>query len=298
MIFQPQSLKRGDTVAISCPAKKLPHPPSDAIRLLETWGLKVILGKTVTAAHHQFAGDDALRAEEFQQFMEEDTIKAIFAARGGYGTIRIIDRLNFSSFANKPKWIVGFSDVTVLHSHIYHNYQIETIHGQMPLTIPDGTIASLETLRCALFGEKLSYQYQTNMIKPGKAEGILIGGNLAILINLLGSNSDIDFRDKILFLEDVGEYVYAIDRMLWTLKRAGKLAHLRGLIIGGFSDLKDNDPPFGYSLQKMIMEKVNEYDYPVCFDFPAGHISDNQALIFGKVVQLAISQDEVLLDYL
>lgn len=298
MISQPQFLKRGDTVAISCPAKKLPHPPEDAIRLLETWGLKVVLGKTVTSAHHQFAGEDALRADEFQQFMQDDTIKAIFAARGGYGTIRIIDRLDFSSFAKKPKWIVGFSDITVLHSHIYQNYQVETIHGQMPLTIPDGTIASLETLRCALFGEKLSYQYQSAIAKPGKAEGVLIGGNLAILINLLGSSSDIDFRDKILFLEDVGEYVYAIDRMLWTLKRAGKLTHLRGLIIGGFSDLKDNDPAFGYSLQEMVLEKVSEYNYPVCFDFPAGHIPDNHALIFGRMVQLAISQNEVSLAYL
>ncbi|MFN8407234.1 MAG: LD-carboxypeptidase [Sphingobacteriaceae bacterium] len=296
MIDQPTPLKKGDKVAFTCPAKELPHEPIDAIKLLESWGLCVILGDTVKTSHHQFAGNDTLRAQDFQRFLDDDSIKAIFAARGGYGTIRIIDQLNFSKFIKNPKWVVGFSDITVLHSHIHTNYQIETIHGQMPLTISNGSTASLETLRKALFNEPLQYQYPNKTISQyGISQGLLIGGNLAILVSLLGSSSEIDYRDKILFLEDVGEYLYAIDRMLWTLKRAGKLAHLKGLIVGGFTELKDFDPPFGQTVEEMVLEKVKEYGYPVCFGFPAGHISNNQALIFGRQALLQVNEQEIRL---
>jgi len=292
----PPYLKKGDKIAITCPAKKLPGPIDSAINLLESWGLEVILGETVTSSHHQYAGTDELRRNDFQSFLNDRSIKAIVAARGGYGTIRIIDDLNFSIFKETPKWIIGFSDITVLHSHIFANYPIQTIHGQMPLNVPDGTKPSLESLRKALFGEPLYYQYKSNLYnRAGEAEAELIGGNLTLLIMMNNSVSEMDFHDKILFIEDIGEYYYSIDRMLWNLKRAGKLAHLKGLIIGGFTDLKDNDIPFGSSIEEIILEHVKDYNFPVCFDFPAGHISDNHALVLGRKVGLSVDHENTQL---
>lgn len=295
----PSYLQPGDTVAITCPAKKLPRNIEDAVKLLESWGLNVVLGETVHASWHQFAGDDELRSTDFQRFLDDPSVKAIFAARGGYGTIRIIDRLDFSGFGNHPKWIIGFSDITVLHSHIQSLYKTESIHGQMPLTIKEGSEISLETLRKALFNEEINYTYTSKANnKSGEAEGILIGGNLSLLVMMAGSVSEQEFSDKILFLEDVGEYLYSIDRMLWNLKRAGKLNNLRGLIIGGFTELKDNDIPFGQTAEQIIMEQVKEFDFPVCFNFPAGHIPDNRALIFGRMSRLKVDGQQVELGYL
>lgn len=294
----PPYLKKGDTVAITCPAKKLPADIREGIALLESWGLNVIIGETVNASYHQYAGTDELRIKDFQRFIDDQSVKAIFAARGGYGTIRIIDKLDFSSFNQNPKWIIGFSDITVIHSHLNANYSVQSIHGQMPMNVPDGTKPSLETLRKALFGEPYNYNYQslTERIN-GTAEGVLIGGNLTLLVMMSGSISEMDFSDKILFLEDVGEYLYSVDRMMWHLKRAGKLAELKGLIVGGFTDLKDNDIPFGQTAEEIIFNHVKEYNYPVCFDFPAGHISDNHALIFGRKVSLRVKPDGINLTY-
>lgn len=295
----PPYLKKGDTVAVTCPAKKLPVPINDAVKLLESWGLKVILGDTVHASWNQFAGDDDLRKKDFQKFLDDKSVKAIFAARGGYGTIRIIDGIDFSGFQTNPKWIIGFSDITILHSHVHALYYVQSIHGQMPLTIPDGTIRSLESLRQALFNEPLEYGYQNLLAnRNGSATGILIGGNLTLLLMMLGSTSDQDYRGKILFLEDVGEYLYSIDRMMICLKRAGKLSELRGLIVGGFTDLKDNDIPFGQTAEEIIMSHVKEYDYPVCFNFPAGHIEDNRALILGREAQLTVDDQNISLKYI
>jgi muramoyltetrapeptide carboxypeptidase len=285
----PQFLKKGDKVAITCPAKKLFGDINDAVSLLESWGLEVVLGETVTASHHQYAGTDALRRNDMQRFLDDSSIKAIFAARGGYGTVRIIDDLNFERFEKQPKWIIGFSDITILHSHIFKNCGVQTIHGQMPLNIPDGTRPSLESLRGALFGQPLNYKVEPHPNnKTGFARAPLIGGNLTLLVMLSQSVSDIDYAGKILFIEDVGEYLYAVDRMLWQLKRAGKLAVLKGLVIGGFTDLKDSETPFGSSIEDIVFEHVSEYDYPVCFGFPAGHIPDNHALILGKYVTLSV----------
>ena len=294
----PPYLKKGDTVAITCPAKKLPVPIDDAVKLLESWGLKVLLGDTITASWHQFAGTDKLRTADFQRFLDDNLVKAIFAARGGYGTIRIIDEIDFSGFRNNPKWIIGFSDITILHSHIQALYNIQSIHGQMPLTIPDGSKVSLETLRKALFNEPVEYNY-TSVVKnrTGSATGILIGGNLTLLLMMSGSVSQQDYSGKILFLEDVGEYLYSIDRMMHNFKRSGILSGLRGLIIGGFTDLKDNDIPFGQTADEIILSHVKDYDYPVCFDFPAGHIADNRALIFGKEISLTVEVEKVSLKY-
>jgi len=292
----PPPLKKGDKIAITCPAKKLPAPMTDAIKLLESWGLEVVLGETVGLEYHQFAGDDEQRANDLQRFIDDDSIKAIIAARGGYGTVRMIDQVDFSRFASNPKWLVGFSDITVLHAHLFANYDAQTIHGQMPVNIPDASAHSLETLRRALFGETLSYQFNSHHLnRSGECSGVLIGGNLSLLIAVSGSVSDIDYAGKILFIEDVGEYLYSIDRMMRNLKRAGKLARLAGLIVGGFTDVKDNDIPFGQTVAEIIMEVVKEYDYPVCFDFPAGHIPDNCSLVLGKMQKMEVKNEEVIL---
>ena len=291
MSITPPYLQKGDRVAIVCPAKKLPQPMDDAVALLQSWGLEVVLGDTVTASYHQFAGDDNLRAQDLQRYVNDESVKAIFAARGGYGTVRMIDKVDFSCLSTHPKWIIGFSDITVLHAHLFTNLNLQTIHGQMPVNIPDASAPSLDTLRKALFGQKLQYEIAPHPLnRTGQVEGILIGGNLAILLSLSGSISDYDYDKKILFIEDVGEYLYSIDRMLYTLKRAGKLKNLAGLIVGGFTDLKDNDIPFGQTAQEIIRAAVEEYSYPVCFDFPAGHVKDNRALVMGKKIKLLVNQ--------
>jgi len=294
----PPHLKKGDKIAITCPAKKLPRPMDDAVKLLQSWGLEVVLGETVDASYHQFAGDDDLRAKDMQRFINDDSIKAIIAARGGYGTIRMIDKVDFTHFAKKPKWLIGFSDITILHAHLFTNYGAQSIHGQMPVNIPDASAHSLETLRRALFGEELSYSFNSHALnRSGEASGTLIGGNLSLLVAISGSISDLDYKGKILFIEDVGEYLYSIDRMIRSLKRAGKLQQLEGLIIGGFTDIKDNDIPFGQTLPEIIMEVVKEYNYPVCFDFPAGHIPDNCSLILGKALKLTVRNEHVTAKY-
>lgn len=272
---------------------------TDALTLLESWGLEVVLGETVTASYNQFAGDDALRAADLQRFIKDDSIKAIFAARGGYGTIRIIDDVDFLPIKEAPKWIIGFSDITVLHAHIFANFGLQSIHGQMPMTIPDGSAASLQTLKKALFGEVFEYHFSAEKLnRHGEAQGILVGGNLALLLAVSGSVSDLDYDKKILFIEDVGEYLYSIDRMMRTLKRSGKLKNLTGLIVGAFTELKDNDIPFGQTAEEIIFETVKEYNYPVCFNFPAGHISNNQALIFGKTLHLTVQKEFTSATYL
>jgi len=295
MIKQPAYLKKGDKVAIVCPAKKLKKPIGYAISLLKDWGLDVVLGKSVYAEYHQFAGDDALRAADMQSFLDDKDIKAIIAGRGGYGTIRIIDDLDFTLFNESPKWVVGFSDITVLLSHLMAVCQTQSIHGQMPGTFEDATPESLESLRKALFGEEIIYTYNSDFPnRPGKTEGILIGGNVSLLIAVEGSVSEMDYEDKILFLEDVGEYEYGIDRMLRILKRSGKLAKIRGLIIGAFNEIKPEFIPFGQSADEVIWEIVKGYDYPIAFNFPTGHIDDNRALVLGKEVTLKIADKEVI----
>ncbi len=268
----------------------------DAVALLQSWGLDVVLGDTVNASYHQFAGDDQMRAADMQRFIDDDSIKAIFAARGGYGSIRIIDDIDFSNLSKYPKWFIGFSDITIFHLHLQTNYGLQSIHGQMPVNIPDASSKSLETLRMALFGEELAYEVTPNTLnRAGTGTGILTGGNLSLLVATLASKSDVDYAGKMLFIEDVGEYLYAIDRMMHTLKRAGKLEKLAGLIVGGFSETKDNDIPFGQTVPEIIMNVVKDYSYPVCFDFPAGHIPNNDSLILGKTAILNVSDEGVSL---
>jgi muramoyltetrapeptide carboxypeptidase len=294
MIQQPPYLKKGDKIAIVCPASRLPKSIDKAIAVFRSWGLEVETGQTVSAEHHQFAGDDALRAQELQHYLDDPDTKAIIAGRGGYGTIRIIDELDFTAFSTDPKWIVGFSDITVLLSHIYAVFGIQSIHAQMPYTFDEATPESLESLRRALFGEQIEYSYKaitqskdnaTSVPvsnKPGEMNGLLIGGNLTLLVMVQGSASEMDYTDKILFIEDVGERPSSIDRMMRMLKRGGKLARLKGLIIGAFNDLPEEKIPFGQSPEEIIWDIVKEYDYPVWFHFPTGHIDDNRAMVLGK----------------
>ncbi|WP_410222503.1 LD-carboxypeptidase [Pedobacter sp.] len=298
MIKQPAYLKKGDKIAIVCPAKKLPKPIDYGISILQGWGLEVVIGQSVTASHHQFAGTDQLRAQDLQQFLDDTSIKAIIAARGGYGTIRIIDELDFTLFKANPKWIIGFSDITVLLSHLYADLKTQSIHGQMPYTFEESTPEALESLRKALFGEIDVYNYSNEFPnKEGNISGELIGGNLTLLLAVEGSVSEMDYKNKILFIEDVGEHEYAIDRMMRTLKRKGKLKDLKALIVGAFNELGEEGIAFGQSPEEVIWELVKEYDYPVCFNFPSGHINDNRAMVLGKMINLSIEKNKVTFKY-
>lgn len=296
-MIKPPYLKNGDKIAITCPAKALKTPMTDAIKLLESWGLEVVLGETVDAVFHQFAGTDELRSRDMQKFINDDSIKAIIAARGGYGCIRIVDEIDWTPLLKKPKWIIGFSDITVFHLQL-QSMGIQSIHGQMPSTIPDSTASGLESLRKALFGEELIYEIPSSpKNRIGEASGELIGGNLSLLVASLASKSDVDYSGKILFIEEVGEYHYTIDRMIRTLDRAGKFKNLAGLILGGFTSVKNDEPYFGWDTHQIIEEVVKQYDFPVCYDFPAGHISDNHALIFGREIVLKIGKSGVNINF-
>jgi muramoyltetrapeptide carboxypeptidase len=299
MIKQPAYLKKGDKIAIVCPAKKLPTSIDAAISTLSDWGLVVEIGETVAGSYHQFSGTDEIRAADLQKYLDDPQIRAVIAGRGGYGTLRIIDDLDFTAFNESPKWLVGFSDITVLLSHAFQSLNVQSIHGQMPYTFSSSTPAALQSLKDALFGENLTYEYTSTFAnKPGKAEGVLIGGNLTLLIALEGSVSEMDYTNKILFLEDVGEREYSIDRMMRTLKRKGKLKQLKGLIVGALNEVPAESIPFGQTPEEIIFELVKEYDYPVCFNFPTGHIDDNRAMVLGKNVSLEVKQYLVELKFL
>lgn len=296
-MIQPPALKKGDKIAITCPAKSFTAPMTDAIQLLQSWGLEVVLGETIEAKFHQFSGTDDLRAKDMQTFIKDKEIKALIAARGGYGCIRIVDQIDWTPLIENPKWIIGFSDITVFHLQL-QSLGLQSLHAQMPSTIKESSKEGLESLRKVLFGEELTYKIApVSLNKLGHSQGELIGGNLSLLIASLGSATDLDYTNKILFIEDVGEYLYSIDRMMRTLDRAGKLAQLKGLIVGGFTSLKDNDIPFGFTHQEIINTVISKYNYPVCYDFPAGHLPDNRALIFGGKVKLNVSEQFTKISY-
>ncbi len=292
----PKTLKPGDTVAIVATARKVDENQLEvAVTLLKKWGLKVVLGKTIGASYNQFAGSDALRATDFQTMLDNPKVKAIWCAKGGYGTVRIIDKLNFSSFIENPKWIIGYSDVTVLHSHI-HNLGIETLHAQMPVGMEQKSIESGLSLKKILFGE--SYQMtiaSDSKNRPGEVEGVIVGGNLSILYSLCGSDSAIHTEGKILFIEDLDEYLYHIDRMLQNLKRNGLFNRLKGLVVGSMTQMHDNEIPFGKTPEDIILDHCNEYDFPIAFGVPAGHLKDNRALILGRKIRLTVTNKKTIL---
>jgi len=299
MMKQAPYLKKGDKIAVVCPAKMLRTPIDAGLDILRSWGLEVLVGATVKASYHQFAGTDPQRTADLQRYLDDPEIKAIIAGRGGYGTIRLIDDLDFTAFSRSPKWLVGFSDITVLLSHTLAVHQIMALHAQMPYTFTESTAEALDSLRAVLFGEKQAYHYTSLMPnKPGNVQGTLIGGNLSLLQALEGSVSEMDFRDKILFIEDVGEHEYAIDRMMRTLKRKGKLKELKALIVGGFTELGEEPIPFGQTPEAVIGSLVEEYGYPVCYQFPVGHIPDNRAMLLGAQVRLDIGERDVHFQYI
>lgn len=284
-MIQPPALVPGDTVGIIATARKiLPEELAPAVEVIRSWGLNTRFADRLFQAEHQFAGTDAQRAADMQQMLDDDSIKAVIIARGGYGSVRMIDRVDLSRFSAKPKWIIGYSDITVLHSHLQQCCQVSTLHGSMPVNFPAQLKAgaALETLKRSLFGEKLFYTIDAHTLnRRGEAEAVLTGGNLSVLYSLMGSVSFPEMQGKILFLEDLDEYLYHIDRMMMGLKRAGALSGLAGLLVGGMTDMKDNTIAFGKTAEEIIHDTVSEFGYPVCFGFPAGHITDNRALKLG-----------------
>lgn len=296
----PSFLKKGDKISIAAPARKISiEELQPAIDRFISWGLEPVFASNLFCSDNQYAGTDEERFIGFQQLLDNNDIKAIICSRGGYGTMRIIDKLDFSQFLKHPKWIAGYSDVTVLHSHINKNFGIETLHGTMPINFSTNTPKALESLKKALFGEKLSYVAEKHSLnRTGTTEGTITGGNLSMLYALSGSDSDIDTNGKILFIEDLEEYLYHIDRMMVQLKRSGKLQNLAGIIVGGMNNMNDNAVPFGKEAYEIIAEHVAHYDYPVCIGFPAGHIDDNRALIMGRKVELKVSDEKSEIHFL
>lgn len=290
-MIRPEYLNKGDRIALIAPAGKIAGEiVAAAIQTLEQWGLEVVRGQYLLKGNFQYAATDRERMHDLQQALDDPSIRAILCGRGGYGSIRIIDALNFNKFRHQPKWIIGFSDITVLHAHIHTNFGIETIHGPMASGLAREDEAS-DSLRSSLFGSLQTYAIQNHpLTRPGKGSGELIGGNLAILTSLLGSASDINTDGKVLFLEEVGEHLYRIDRMMWSLKRAGKLEHISGLVVGGMTDIPDSQETFGKTALQIVAEHAGDYKYPVCYNFPAGHQQDNRALILGRHVALNIDQ--------
>ena len=292
----PPKLKVGGKIGIISTARKISlQELTPAITILESWGLEVVLGKNIFEEDNQFAGTIEQRTADLQSMTDNEDIKAILCARGGYGSIQIIDKIDFSTLQKSPKWIVGFSDVTVLHSHL-NNLGLATLHATMPINFATNTNKALKGLKNILFGNEKNIKCSPHPFnKDGKAEAEIVGGNLSILYSLLGSESDINTDRKILFIEDLDEYLYHIDRMMMSFKRNGKLENLKALIVGGMSDMNDNDIPFGETAEEIILQHTKGYDFPICFGFPAGHLDDNRAIKFGVKSKLEITAKTVIL---
>ncbi len=302
-LTKPTYLKSGDTIAIVAPAGILKNkePIEKAIKLVESWGLHVILGKHLFGSNFHFSGTDTERTEDFQSALDNKTVKAIWCGRGGYGTVRIIDRLDFTKFKTNPKWIIGYSDITVLHSHL-HTLGYETLHAMMPVNMKvkkEDRLKTVKTFKKALFGKKLNYKIASSPYnKLGTAKGQLVGGNLSILQSLLGSVSSINTKGKILFIEDVGEYLYSIDRMIYALKRSGYFKNCNGIIVGGMTNIKDNSTPFGQTVEEIVLEATKEFDFPILFDFPAGHDKDNRAIFLGREIEMKIGKKHAIVKFI
>ncbi|MCD6018466.1 MAG: putative MccF-like protein (microcin resistance) [Bacteroidetes bacterium] len=294
----PSYLKKGDRVAIIATARKVSKEEiQPAVAFFESYGLLVSLGKNLFESSNQYAGTDTQRTEDLQWALNDPEIKAIIIARGGYGSVRVLEQISFTEFKKHPKWMVGYSDVTVFHNAI-HNIGVATLHATMPLNFTKNTEAT-QSMMDALLGNLKEIATEENYSnREGMAKGQLIGGNLSLLYSLSGTPYDIDTKGKILFIEDLDEYLYHIDRMMMQLKLSGKLKNLNGLIVGGMTDMKDNAIPFGKFPEDIILDAVKEYNYPVCFDFPAGHIDRNLAIYFGKEVELKVEDEKGVLKFL
>lgn len=300
----PPYLKPGDTIGITCPAGYITMEEIQAaVRIMESWGFKIIAGNTVGLRDHTFGGTDEQRRHDMQTMLDDPGIKAIMCGRGGYGCARIVDQLDFSRFRERPKWVIGFSDITVLHTHINRHFGIATVHSKMCNSFPDDMTQAdaemkdtIDSIRQALTGTPMRYSASPESSnRTGAASGVLIGGNLSMIQSVSGTDSEIDTSGKILFLEDAGEYLYSLDRMLGNLHRSHKFDNLAGLIIGGFNRIKPDDPgeEFGHTVNDMVLQRVKDFRYPVCFNFPVGHQRNNYALKCGVMHRLNVQADKV-----
>ncbi len=301
-LVKPPNLKKGDTIIILSPAGRIKDKTSiDAgIELANHWGLVVFFGNHLLSQDHTFAGTDEQRLEDLQKALDDPSIKAIWAARGGYGAVRIVDDLDFTKFFEHPKWIIGYSDITVFHNKL-HELGYETIHGQMPLTLDlEDSVQreSIVTLYSSLFGKKFNYKLASSKYnRTGESTGQLVGGNLSIVYSMLESNTSLNMNGKVLFIEDVGEKLYHIDRMMISLKRAGYFKKCRGLLVGNFRLKENTGNKFGKTLEEIVLEAVEGTDFPVIFNFPAGHIDDNRALILGSYVDLKVAKKKTKITF-
>ena len=290
----PPYLKTGDTIGIVSMAGRCNKEHlQTAVEVFNSWGLKVEQSENIFNYENQFASSDENRLADLNSMIENDKIKAIISLRGGYGSVRLLEKINYKKLAENPKWIIGFSDITAIHSAIAIKSNIKSLHATMPVNFDSTHKNSLDTLHKALFGEKVEYRTPNNELnRIGKAKGELVGGNLSVLYSLRGTEYDIDTKGKILFIEDLNEYLYHLDRMMMNFKLGEKLADLKGLIIGAFSDMQDNETKFGKNAYEIILDAVKDYNYPIIFDFKAGHIKENNALIFGQEVEIDVSKSE------
>ncbi len=297
----PPLLQLGDKIGIVAFAKKIKLKEiQTAIQTFEDWGLEVVIGDTVGSEWNQFSGDDEHRRTDIQKMLDNPEIKAIISARGGYGCVRIIDKIDFSFFIENPKWLIGFSDITVFHTHINSNFNIPTIHGTMPVFFKENTLESINSLKDIILKGSMKYQIKSTknkLCQDGKANGQLVGGNLSILYSLCGTDSLGETENKIVFLEDLSEYTYHIDRMLQNLKRNFFFKNIAGLIIGGFTKIKEGEIPFGKTPEEIIFEFCKELDIPIFASFPAGHINDNRALVFGDYIEMRVQKNELFLNW-
>ncbi|WP_434037115.1 S66 peptidase family protein [Formosa sp. 4Alg 33] len=296
--IQPPFLKAGDTVAILAPSGVLKNRYDEVNRakyLIESWGLHAVVGEHVFAQNGHFAGTDKQRASDFQKALDDPKIKAIWCARGGYGTVRMIDLLDYSKFKLQPKWVIGYSDITAIHNQI-HNLGYESMHAMMCVSLPQNLAdipETISTFKNAIFGKNLSYTLKgSSYNKPGMVTAPIAGGNLTLLHTMLGSETSLDTSGEILFIEEIGEYAYHIDRMLQSLKRAGYFENCKGILVGDMSRVRKNTTDFGRTIDEIILDIVAEYDFPVAFNMPAGHEKDNRAMILGATVTLKVEKGE------
>ncbi len=297
-IKTPPYLQKGDTIGIVCPAGAMPAARAETcIKVLQQWGYKVKVGKTLGHEYHYFSGTDEERLTDLQMMLDDKEVKAVLCGRGGYGTSRIIDAIDWKVFKKNPKWVIGFSDITVLHSYLFTKLKTASLHAPMAAAFNDGGFKNdyVQSLKRALSGKTGLYKTTSHPFnRKGTAAGPLVGGNLSLIVHQVGTASDIDTKGTILFIEDVGEYLYNVDRMMIQLQRSGKLDELKALMVGGFSDMKDTTTPFGQTVEELIWDKVKGYNYPVCFHFPVSHDTENYALKVGVAYEISVGKNVVL----
>lgn len=298
-MIQPPALNPGDLIYITAPAKLMDaQAVTYAKKHLEENGFKVLISKNCLGKHHYFSGTDEERLLDFQFGIDHPDVRAILCARGGYGSIRLVDRINWANMLREPKWLIGFSDITVFH-HRLNSLGVQSIHGSMPINFEKNTDAALTSLVNTIKGRWPQFALPSNQCnKVGIATGNLIGGNLSIVYSMLGTDDQYDFEDSILFLEDLGEHYYQVERMFFALKKSGAFQKIKGLIIGGISELEDTDPPLGRTIEEIVLDQLMFTRIPVLFNFPGGHIEDNRAMVFGKKIQLTVSEGEASVVYL